>query len=115
MPALTAVTALPPTCSECNQVHWGGVVTAMMSKLTSQLQEQFCKLAEICKTEKLLSAVAFSVNQEINKTGTLSHGIPGFAVLQQLEMRKTGTLPCDISGVVVFVDQHITKNFLIHA
>ena len=45
----------------------GGVVTAVMSEVTSQLQEEFCKLAEICKTEKLLYAIALSVNQEINK------------------------------------------------
>ena len=47
----------------------GGVVTAVMSEVTSQLQGEFCKLAEICKTEKLLSAIVLSVNQEINKTG----------------------------------------------
>ena len=45
----------------------GGVVTAVMSEVTSQLQGQFCKLAEICKTEKLLYAIALSVNQEIKK------------------------------------------------
>ena len=45
----------------------GGVVTAVMSEVTSQLQGEFCKLAEICKTEKLLYAIALSVNQEINK------------------------------------------------
>ena len=48
-------------------------VTAVMSEVTSQLHREFCKLAEICKTEKLLSA-AISVNQEINKSGTLPHG-----------------------------------------
>ena len=45
----------------------GGVVTAVMSEVTSQLQGEFCKLAEICKTEKLLYAIALSVNQEIKK------------------------------------------------
>ena len=47
----------------------GGVVTAVMSEVTSQLQGQSCKLAEICKTEKLLYiyAIALSVNQEIKK------------------------------------------------
>ena len=44
-----------------------GVVTAVMSEVTSQLQGEFCKLAEICKTEKLLYAIALSVNQEIKK------------------------------------------------
>ena len=42
----------------------GGVVTAVMSEVTSQLQGEFCKLAE---TEKLLYAIALSVNQEIKK------------------------------------------------
>ena len=46
--------------------------------------ERICKLSEVCKTEKL---------PEINKTGTLPHGISGFAV---------------------FVYQHITQNCLIH-
>ena len=45
----------------------GGVVTAVMSEVTSQLRGEFCKLAEICKTEKLLYAIALSVNQEIKK------------------------------------------------
>ena len=45
----------------------GGVVTAVMSEVTSQLQGEFCKLGEICKTEKLLYAIVLSVNQEINK------------------------------------------------
>ena len=45
----------------------GGVVTAVMSEVTSQLQGEFCKLAEICKTEKLLYAIVLSVNQGINK------------------------------------------------
>ena len=48
----------------------GGVVTAVMSEVTSQLQGEFCKLAEICKTEKLLYAIALSVNQEIKKLET---------------------------------------------
>ena len=74
--------------------HTGsGDVTAVMSEVTSQLQGEFCKLAESCKTEKQLSAIALSVNQKINKTGTSPHGI---------------------SGVVVLVDQHIAKNCLIH-
>ena len=61
-------------------------VTAVMSELTSQI----CKL----KTDKLLSAIALPVNQEINKTGTSPHGICGVAVL---------------------VDQHIATNCLNHA
>ena len=63
-------------------MHYCAVVTAVMSKLTSQFQGKFCKLTEICKTEKLLSAVALSVNQEINKMGTLPHGIYEVAILQ---------------------------------
>ena len=70
-------------------MHGGGVVTTVMSKQTSQLQGEFCKLAEICKQKKLLSGIALSVYQEINRTGTSPHGI---------------------SGVAVLVDQHIAKN-----
>ena len=44
----------------------GGTVTAVMSEVPSQLQGEFCKLAEICKTEKLWSAVVLyeSGNQQ---------------------------------------------------
>jgi len=66
----------------------GRVVTTV---LTSQFQGEFCKLAEICKTEKLLSAGALSVNQKINKTGTLPHGIAEVAISTKLQISKTGT------------------------
>ena len=53
----------------------GRIVTAMMSEVTSQLQAKFCKHAKPAKEKKLLSVIALSVKQEINKSETLSHGI----------------------------------------
>ena len=47
----------------CRAYIGGGVVIAVMSEVTSQLQGEFSKLAGICKTEKLMSAIALSVNQ----------------------------------------------------
>ena len=66
----------------------GGVVTAVISEMTSQFQGEFCKLAEISTTEKLLSAIVLSVNQEINKTGTLPHGITEVAISANLEIQQ---------------------------
>ena len=53
---------------------WGRIVTAIMSEVTSQLQAEFCKHAEPAKQKNLLSVIALSVNQKINKSETLSHG-----------------------------------------
>ena len=114
-------------------MHYCGVVTAVMSKLTSQFQGKFCKLAEICKTEKLLSAVALSVNQEINKTETLPHGMYEVAISTNWKSAKLGVyhmasldlLFCNnwksaklelyyvtsLAGVVL-VDQDIAKSLL---
>ena len=55
----------------------GGVVTAVI---------QFCKLAEICKTEK--PAVGYSVKQEINKTGTLPRGLTEVAISTKLKLQQ---------------------------
>ena len=44
--------------------HIGGVVViTVMPEMTSQLQGELCKLAESCKTEKLLFAIALPVLQ----------------------------------------------------
>ena len=110
----------------------GGIVKAVMSKQTSQYcSENFVNLQKSAKPNTL-SAVALSVNQETNKMGTLPHGISEVAIstnrkstklklyhMATLDLlfcnSKTGTSSCDISGVVVLVNQHIAKNFLIHA
>ena len=105
----------------------GGVVAAVMSEMTSQLQGEFCKLAESCKTEKLLSATALSVNQEINKTGISPHGISGFIdstklefhlkaslellILQNWKFNKTGISPKGISGVTDSTKLEIQQNW----
>ena len=39
----------------------GGIVTAIMSEVTSQLQAEFCKHAEPAKQKNLLSVIALSV------------------------------------------------------
>ena len=52
----------------------GGVVTTVMSEMASQLLGEFCKLAESCKTEKLLFAIALSGNStklELHHMGSL--------------------------------------------
>ena len=75
----------------------GGIITAMMSEVTSQLQAKFCKHAELAKQKKMLSVIALSVNQEINKTETLSHGISKVTIVQKWKFNKTGTSPHGIS------------------
>ena len=63
----------------------GGVVTAVMSEVTSQLQGEFCKLAEICKTEKLHAVCNCAFCESGNqKTGTLPHSITEVAISMKL-------------------------------
>ena len=52
---------------------WGCYSCDVRGDITVAVKTWFCKLAEIYKTEKLLSAIALSVNQEISTTGTLPH------------------------------------------
>ena len=55
----------------------GGVVTAVMSEVNHSCQRSANK--------KMLSATVLSVNQEINKTGALPHGITEVAISAKLE------------------------------
>ena len=79
----------------------GGVVTAVMSEVTSQLQGEYCCLQLLflwirksTNITRHLWVCWFGKNWKFNKTGTSPHGI---------------------SGIAVLVDQHVAKIYLIHS
>ena len=99
-------------------------------------RQNFANMQNLQNRKKLLSVIALSMSQEINKTETLSHGISKvtilqncklsrlefttshgisrFADLQKQKISKTGTSQHGICEVPILVDQHIDKNCLIH-
>ena len=58
----------------------GGVITPVMSEVTSHLQAEFANMQN-------MSVIVLSVNQEINKPETLSDGVSEVTII------KTGTSP----------------------
>ena len=50
--------------------HIGGGADSCDVRDDTTVAERILQTCRICKTEKLLSAIALSVDQEINKTGT---------------------------------------------
>ena len=67
----------------------------MMSELTSQYRS--------------VNLQNWQHGKQINQTGTLSHGISGFADSAKLEIQQNWNSPHGKSGVAVLVDQHIDK------